>query len=36
MKSTRAITLHKSEGLRRGIPVFDTGSSLDVGRTIGA
>jgi F-type H+-transporting ATPase subunit beta len=29
-KHARAITLHKTEGLRRGIPVFDTGSSLDV------
>ena len=26
----RAITLHRTAGLRRGMPVFDTGSSLDV------
>jgi F-type H+/Na+-transporting ATPase subunit beta len=29
-KHVRAITLHRTAGLRRGMPVFDTGSSLHV------
>jgi len=29
-KHLRAITLHRSAGLRRGMPVFDSGSSLQV------
>jgi F-type H+-transporting ATPase subunit beta len=29
-RNVRAITLHRTTGLRRGMPVFDTGSSLHV------